>query len=202
VRRNWAWLLLGAVGLAYVLRTVRSNGTLTTPTLPTAGSDATGFTSNPFAAVVEAVSSTLGNWKSVGEAATWLPVLNQTESDHGLPTDLLARIAYQESHFRESIIRGNTVSSAGALGIMQLMPQYFTSVRAPRPYSDGDVMAQIDEAATQLDTLYKQFGDWWLTIAAYNAGAGNVKKYGGIPPFPETRNYVAQVTADVPALSA
>ncbi|MGH3574705.1 MAG: lytic transglycosylase domain-containing protein, partial [Pseudonocardiaceae bacterium] len=68
-------------------------------------------------------------------------------------------------------------------------------------YSDAAVAAQIEEAGNYLSTLYHQFGDWSLAVAAYNAGPGNVQKYGGIPPFTETQNYVAQIIADVPALS-
>lgn len=148
------------------------------------------------------VGETLGvtSWKNVAEGSTWVPVLNAAEQQYGLPQDLLARVAYQESHFRESIIRGTQASPAGALGIMQLEPAYFSSVRVPVPFSDSDVRAQIDEAAQQLQSLYGEFGDWSLALAAYNAGAGNVRKYGGIPPFTETQNYVAQITADVPAI--
>jgi soluble lytic murein transglycosylase-like protein len=94
-----------------------------------------------------------------------------------------------------------TVSPAGALGIMQLMPKFFTSVRVARPYTDNDVGNQIEEAAHFLAGLVKATGDWDLAIAAYNAGLGNVQKYGGVPPFRETQDYVAQVTADVPSLA-
>lgn len=149
------------------------------------------------------VGSSLGliDWKSVGSGPQWVPVLNQAEQQYGLPADLLARVAYQESSFRESVIRGTTASPAGALGMMQMMPQYFSSVRAPVPFSDDAVRAQISQAAQQLSSLYRQFGDWELALAAYNAGAGNVQKYGGIPPFAETQNYVAQISADVPSLA-
>jgi soluble lytic murein transglycosylase-like protein len=152
--------------------------------------------------IVTAVESSVVGWKNVGSAADWLPTIAQAEQQHGLPTDLLARMAYQESHFREEIIRGTKASPAGALGILQLMPQYFRSVNTPTPFTDADVRNQIDEAAQQMQSLYSQFSDWSLALAAYNAGAGNVRKYNGIPPFTETQNYVAQITADVPSLGA
>lgn len=141
------------------------------------------------------------DWHTEEQGPVWVPILNMTENRVGLPVDLLARIAYQESHFRESIIRGTYPSAVGALGIMQLMPKFFTSVSVAQiPYSDADVTNQIDEAAHFLAGLFHSTQDWDLAIAAYNAGLGNVRKYGGIPPFKETQDYVAQVTADVPSL--
>lgn len=157
--------------------------------------DPTAFAADPWASIMETVTP----WKSSGSGPTWVPVLNATEQQFGIPPDLLARVAYQESRFREDIIRGTTASGAGALGMMQLMPQYFPSVNVARPYTDTDVQNQINAAATQLNSLYTRYGDWSLALAAYNAGAGNVDKYGGIPPFTETQNYVAQILADVPA---
>lgn len=151
--------------------------------------------------VTDSIKAAVVGWKNVGSSAYWLPWLAQAEYSYGLPTDLLARIAYQESRFREDVIRGNKTSGVGALGIMQMMPQYFQSVNAPRPYSDADVVAQINEAGKQMKSLYSSTGSWPLALAAYNAGLGNVTKYGGIPPFAETQNYVAQITADLPGLA-
>jgi soluble lytic murein transglycosylase-like protein len=161
----------------------------------------TDFSSDPVASVSDAVTSAVSGWKNVQQGPDWVPVLNAIENAHGLPVDLLARIAYQESHFRDDIIRGLKASPAGALGMMQMLPQYFQSVKVPVPFTDVDVQNQIEEAAAQVVSLFTQFQDWSLAIAAYNAGAGNVRKYGGIPPFPETQSYVAAVVADVPALS-
>lgn len=175
-------LLLAASALAYEYYRSYTSG------------DPTSFASNPLSSIMETVTP----WKSAGSGPQWVPELNAVEQQFGIPTDLLARVAYQESRFREDVIRGTTASGAGALGMMQLMPQYFPSVNVPRPYTDADVRNQITAAAQQLSRLYGQFGDWSLALAAYNAGAGNVEKYGGIPPFPETQNYVAQITADVP----
>jgi soluble lytic murein transglycosylase-like protein len=159
----------------------------------------TSFTNDPVSAMTDAIKA-LAGWKNVNKAADWLPTLAAAEISTGLPTDLLARVAYEESRFREEIIRGTKPSPAGALGIMQMMPQYFQSVRAQQPYSDDAVTSQINEAANLLASLYTRFNSWPLAIAAYNAGAGNVSKYGGIPPFAETQNYVAAITADVPGL--
>lgn len=149
----------------------------------------------------DSVVAAIAGWKNMGSGPVWLPYLGNAEVQYGIPTDLLSRIAYQESRFREEIIRGTKASPVGALGMMQMMPQYFQSVNAPRPYSDSDVVAQIDEAARQVASLYKSTGNWQLTLAAYNAGLGNVHKYAGIPPFAETQNYVNEITADVPSIA-
>lgn len=152
---------------------------------------------DPISNVADTVIATVAGWKSVQQGAVWLPYLNRAEDVHGLPADLLARIAYEESHFREEIIRGTKKSSAGAVGIMQLEPAYYPSAKAGIPFTDDDVRNQIDDAAVEMVHLYGRFSQWDLAIAAYNAGEGNVHKYGGVPPFPETQKYVADITADV-----
>lgn len=150
---------------------------------------------------VEALTAATSGWQSVDEGPTWVPVINQTEAALGIPANLLARMAYQESHFRPDIISGVNASSAGALGILQLMPQYFSTVRRSVPFSASDTVDQINEAGQLLVSLYNHFQDWTLAIAAYNAGAGNVSKYlnGITAQLPkQTQNYVADVIADVP----
>jgi soluble lytic murein transglycosylase-like protein len=142
-------------------------------------------------------------WKQQGAGPTWLPALNQAEGRYGIPADLLARIAYQESHFRPDIISGATVSPAGALGLMQLMPQYFASVQVPRPFTPVNTLAQIDEAARLLQGLFAHFNDWQLAVAGYNDGQGNVDQFlAGARDLPdETYAYLAQVFGDVPVQS-
>lgn len=176
------WLLLGGAALVFLF-TQRKG-------LYSIASDAGDFI----------VSKTTG-WKNVGQGAKWTPVLDSIGTSYRLPPDLLSRVAYQESHFRDDIIRGNTASSAGALGIMQMMPQFFSSVNVARPYTDESVRAQIVEAAAHLSQLYGSTKSWPLALAAYNAGLGNVQQYGGVPPFPETMAYVAAIRADVPNLA-
>jgi soluble lytic murein transglycosylase-like protein len=187
--RKLLLLLGGAAALIWLLARSR-NGT--------SAVDSTSLLS----AGLDSMSAALSGWKNVGSGPTWTPYIAQVEQQYALPTDLLARVAYQESRFREEIIRGTKSSPAGALGMFQLMPQFFQTVNVPTPYSDADVQAQAQEAAGQLAKLYQSTRDWSLTLAAYNAGLGNVQKYGGIPPFQETQDYVAQITADVPALTA
>lgn len=111
---------------------------------------------------------------------------------YGLPARLLERVAYQESRFREDIISGQTVSSAGAVGLMQIVPKWHPDVN-PR-----DPIASIDYAGRYLRQLFTQFGSWRLALAAYNWGPGNLSKSRDPANWPrETRDYVSQIAADV-----
>lgn len=83
----------------------------------------------------------------------------------------------------------NAVSPAGAVGIAQIVPKWHPSVNARDPY------ASLNYAANLLAGHYRSFGSWKLALAAYNAGAGAVKKYGGVPPYAETQNYVQKILA-------
>jgi len=131
------------------------------------------------------------SWLQNKNASKYLPLLNAAEDKYNIPRNLLARQAYQESRFRDDIVDGSTVSPAGALGIMQIVPKYHPDV------NPLDTPAAIDYAAAFMQRLYNQFGTWSLALAAYNAGPGNVKKYSGIPPFAETQNYVNQILNDL-----
>jgi soluble lytic murein transglycosylase-like protein len=131
-------------------------------------------------------------------AVPYLSILNAAETTYGLPHNLLARIAYQESRFRQDIISGAVKSPCGAVGIMQLLPQFF-------PDAGVSVIDDINTAAQFLKSLYQRFNDWQLAVAAYNWGGGNVHheiSTDGKPTLArmpiETQNYVRQVFADVP----
>ena len=139
-------------------------------------------------------------WKSLG--AQYLPLLHAAEDKYALPRDLLARIAFQESHFRPGIISGAIKSPVGAVGIMQLMPQFF-------PGAGADPAKDIDTAGRFLAKLYERFKDWQVAVAAYNWGQGNVHHEGVrdgdfvLADMPtETQNYVKQVFGDVPLMGA
>lgn len=178
----------------------------------TASDSAVSFTDDPLASVSDVVVASTAGWKSVGEGPTWIDSLNAVEQQYGIPTDLLARVAYQESHFRPDIITGAKTSSVGALGMMQLMPQDYASVRVARPFTPADTIAQMDEAAQALVSHYNRFKSWPMALAAYNDGEGNTHAVitGVIDPktgkprvFPkQTTDYLAQVLADVPAANA
>lgn len=152
-----------------------------------------------FVAVAIAMRKPIMNaldWRNAGEGPKYVPLLNAAETRYGIPRDLLARQAYQESHFRKDIIEGKTISGAGAQGLMQIVPRFHPGV------NPLNVPEAIDYAARFMVSLKKQLGSWSLALAGYNSGAGNVQKYKGIPPFAETQNYVAQIMGDVPSANA
>ena len=106
----------------------------------------------------------------------------------GVPVNLLKAVAKTESDFNP-----NCVSHAGAMGGMQLMPCNVEEYGVTDPF---DAEQNIMAGAQQLADLSRRYdGDLTLTLAAYNAGSGNVAKYGGVPPFKETQNYIRKVTA-------
>lgn len=152
----------------------------------------------------DTVQAAVSGWQTVKQGPQWVPVLNVAENQNGIPSNLLARVAYQESHFRPEIIDGSMPSSAGALGILQLMPHYFSTVRVPRPFSPQDTAAQIQQAADELARLYRHYQDWGLALAGYNDGQGNVDSYlAGNRDLPaKTVSYVSEVLADVPVSGA
>ena len=136
-------------------------------------------------------------------ATPYLPMLNSAEDVNGIPRNLLVRIAWQESHFRADIISGAVRSAAGAVGLMQLLPQYF-------PGAGISVVNDVRMAAEFLRSLYQRFGDWQCAVAAYNWGGGNVHheyiqdhdSYVLADMPQQTQDYVKGVFADVPVAGA
>lgn len=111
----------------------------------------------------------------------FLALAKAAADKHGVPQDLFLRLVHQESRWDHT-----AVSHAGAIGLAQLMPGTAALLRV-----DPTVPAEnLDGGARYLRQQYEEFGSWRLALAAYNAGPGAVKKYGGIPPFRETKNYV------------
>ncbi|MBS2940002.1 transglycosylase SLT domain-containing protein [Nocardioides sp. J2M5] len=104
---------------------------------------------------------------------------------HHLDPALLAAVAKQESGFDPQ-----AVSPAGAQGLMQLMPATAKSLGVSDPF---DPAQAVEGAAKLLDQLLVRFGSIEMALAAYNAGPGAVARYDGVPPYPETQNYVQSI---------
>ena len=113
-------------------------------------------------------------------------IFEEAASRFGVDANLLKAIGKAESAFNAS-----AVSQAGAIGVMQLMPATAAALGVSNPY---DARENIMGGASYIADLLKKYGgDVKLALAAYNAGSGNVDKYGGIPPFKETQSYVKKV---------
>ena len=111
----------------------------------------------------------------------YLNVAKAAARRHGVPEDLFLRLVQQESGWNPT-----AKSHKGAYGLAQLMPGTARYLGVdPR-----DPAENLDGGAKYLKEQYRTFGSWRLALAAYNAGPGAVKKYKGVPPFRETRNYV------------
>ena len=119
-------------------------------------------------------------------AETYQAEITAAAKKYNLPEKLITSVIKQESNFKAS-----ATSAAGASGLMQLMP---ATARYLGVSDRFDPAQNIMGGAKYLRQMLDQFDNNVETaLAAYNAGPGNVKKYGGIPPFQETQNYVKKI---------
>ncbi|MFZ5643028.1 MAG: lytic transglycosylase domain-containing protein [Bacillota bacterium] len=113
-------------------------------------------------------------------------VLNKASAKYGIEPDLLRAVIKVESDFNPFAL-----SSAGAMGLMQLMPGTARSLGVNNPY---DVKENIEGGAKYLRSLLDRFdGNIKMALAAYNAGPGAVERYGGVPPYRETVSYLQKI---------
>ncbi len=115
------------------------------------------------------------------------PFVGLVARREGLPPALLKAVIAAESNFDPV-----AVSSKGAMGLMQLMPETADALGVSNPFL---VIENVAAGAHYLAELLRRYGDWRLALAAYNAGPKAVDRYQGIPPYPETREYVKRVLA-------
>ena len=115
-------------------------------------------------------------------------IIRQAAQTHGISEGLIKAVMHTESGFNV-----NARSPVGAQGLMQLMPATARRFNVSNAY---DPQQNINAGAKYLAWLMKRFnGNTSLALAGYNAGEGNVQKYGGIPPFRETQDYVRRVSS-------
>ncbi|MCQ0093072.1 lytic transglycosylase domain-containing protein [Roseovarius sp. M141] len=100
---------------------------------------------------------------------------------YSVPEDLFLRLIQQESGWKAA-----ARSHKGAIGLAQLMPGTAAVLRV----DPHDPRQNLEGGARYLAMQYREFGSWRLALAAYNAGPAAVKKYGDVPPYKETTNYV------------
>ena len=125
-------------------------------------------------------------------AAPFGAIVERVAAEQSLPAELLHSVIQVESNYNPG-----AVSPKGAQGLMQLMPETARRFGVPDSFDPVENIQGGAKYLKYLLDLYK--GDYPRALAAYNAGEKAVAKYGGIPPFVETQNYVTQVQRRVDA---
>ena len=125
------------------------------------------------------------------KSAQYDAAINAHARRQGVAEDLVRAVIQVESAFNP-----NALSNKGAMGLMQLMPATAQEMGVRNPFDPEQNIGGGVKYLKQLLTRYDNKVE--LALAAYNAGIGNVEKYGDVPPFKETRNYVNKITKAAP----
>jgi soluble lytic murein transglycosylase-like protein len=160
---------------------------------PAAASAATAPASSFAGALAAAqTSSSAAPVSGTGDSSAFDAQINAAAASNGIDPALLKGLVSQESGFNP-----NARSGAGAVGLTQLMPGTASALGVTNPL---DPAQSLQGGAKYLREQLDRFGgDETLALAAYNAGPGAVQKYGGVPPYAETQNYVTSVMSKAAA---
>lgn len=185
--------------------TVSAASTASAPSTETGGIPASGTADGPAAT---GTPSEISGVTGTGETtSTFLPFFDlapsilpeptttsipeqalETAKKYNIPPKLFFALIQQESGWNYM-----AVSRAGAVGLTQVMPFNLEAWGYDIEAFKNSPTDQLDVGAKYLSKQYQKFGSWDLALAAYNAGPGAVRRYGGIPPYPETQNYVKRI---------
>lgn len=123
-------------------------------------------------------------------ASALSPIFDRAAASYGIESALLRAVAHRESAFQPC-----AVSRAGAMGLMQLMPETAAALGVEDPF---DPEQSILGGARFLRFLLDRFqNDLSLALSAYNAGPSRVERHGGVPPIPETQDYVSSILSSL-----
>lgn len=176
-------------GSGLLLKALAGQGSGLTSSLGQQGlefsSHSTGNASYAGKASVPSFGTSISSSKSVAKPELE-QLIAETGQRYGVDTNLLRQVVLAESGFNSK-----AVSSAGAMGLMQLMPGTASDYGVKDPF---DPVQNLDGGTRFLRDLLNRFnGNVSLALAGYNAGPGAVDKYNGIPPYHETQNYVQKI---------
>ncbi|MDO8677255.1 MAG: lytic transglycosylase domain-containing protein [Acidobacteriota bacterium] len=142
----------------------------------------------PVGSVVKPMVDVSTEFEVVPAKKAYEDIIQEAAKTYNIDPALIRAVMQAESAFHPYV-----VSRAGAEGLMQLMPDLADEMGVTDSF---DPRENIMGGARYLKQLLDQHnGNIALTLASYNAGPGNVKRYGGVPPFKETRTYVKKIKA-------